>query len=405
MGRGPRPPRFTTRVRARRLAAGLTQKQLAGRVGMTRQALNRVEGGDFLPNTATALRLAEVLGVRVEQLFELAAPPGDDELVLPQGTGSAGDRVVLARVGERLVGYPATSTRGVPSAFQEADALLHPGRPPELLVPARQLERTALLLGCDPALNLLRAHLERRGEGLHLHCVPASSQEALAAAAQGLVHVAGTHLVTARGRPDLGPARRALATQGGRVVSFATWEQGLVLAPGNPLAIRRLADLARPSVRLLNRGPGTGSRILLDALLAREGIPPEALHGYQRQAASHTEVCQAVALGAADAGLGVASLAAAAGLDFLPLGEVRFDLVIPEAARHHPAVAALLEVLREARFLQDLGALPSYGIAATGGEAAAVAARRPGGPPGRRPVRRTSHRKEPAGVPPAGPGE
>lgn len=378
MGRGPRPPRFSTRVRQRRQAAGLTQKQLAARVGLTRQALNRVEAGDFLPNTAAALRLAEVLATPVEELFELAREPGDEELVLPQGAGPAGDRVVLARVGEHLVGYPATPARGVPAAFEEADALLSEGRAPELLVPARQLERTALLLGCDPALNLLRAHLERRGEGLRVHCVPASSREALGALAEGLVHVAGTHLVTPKGRPDLAPARRALSGAGGRVIGFASWEQGLVLAPGNPLGIHGLSDLARPGVRMVNRGPGTGSRLLLDTLLEREGIPVTGLTGYARAAASHTEVCQAVALGAADAGVGVASLAVAAGLDFLPLGEVRFDLVLPEASLDHPAVAALLEVLHDPRFLQDLGALPSYGTAVTGVEAAAVASRRGG---------------------------
>jgi len=352
-------------------AGGLTQKDLATRVGLTRQALLKIEAGDFLPNTAAALRLAQVLGCRVEELFSLDVLPGGQEV--RWAGGAASPRALLGRVGDALVAYPA-GRRPLGAGYGPADALFLDGEEPELLVPATQLEATALVLGCDPALALVRAHLPRVAPGFRAHTLPASSGEALAALARGEAHVAGTHLVTASGEPDLGLAREALAACGGEVVTFAVWDQGLVLAPGNPKGIRGVADLAREDVAIVNRPAGTGSRLLLEQALAREGVPAAEVAGFERELGGHAEVCQAVLMGAADAGVAVASLAEDAGLDFLPLGEVRFDLVIRSDAREHGAVRALLELLAESRFQRELGALPSYVVEGTGAVAARVAA-------------------------------
>jgi molybdate-binding protein/DNA-binding XRE family transcriptional regulator len=358
---------FRSSLKERRKAAGLTQKQLAAQVGLTRQALIQIEAGEYLPNTGASLRLARALGCRVEELFEL-----DERLEEAVDLVGAGGRVLLGRVGGRLIGFPANPGRPLAGGYGPADALVRPGEAPELLVPADQLERTALVLGCDPALSLVRAHLPRLDRRCRAHTVPASSHAALEALRSGRAHVAGTHLVNASGEPDLGPAREALRECGGRVVTFALWDQGLVLAPGNPRGIRTLADLARPDVSLVDRPDGTGSRILLETALAREGIPTGRVNRVGFEAQSHAEVCHAVRMGLADGGVAVASLAEDAGLDFLPLGEVRFDLVVRADAEEHPAVRVLLALLEDARFRKELGALPSYGIRATGTVAAEV---------------------------------
>lgn len=361
-GRKPPSP-FRSHLKERRKAAGLTQKELASRVGLTRQALIQVEAGDYLPNTSAALKLANALSCSVEDLFQLDASLTETvDLGLPAPSG----RVLLGRVGPRLVGYPANPGRPLAGGYGPADALLRPGHGPELLVPEEVLDRTALVLGCDPALSLMRAHLPRLDRSCRAHTVPASSQQALEALRAGRAHIAGTHLVNAAGEPDLDPAREALRECGGRVVTFALWDQGLVLAPGNPRQIRSLADLTRPNTVLVDRPAGSGSRILLETSLAREGVPSAAVTRASFEAQSHAEVCQAVHMGLADAGVAVASLAEDAGLDFLPLGEVRFDLVVRADAEEHPAVRVLLALLEDARFRKELGALPSYVLRATG---------------------------------------
>lgn len=374
MPRSRRPEGFRSTLRERRQAAGLTQRELAARVGLTRQALLKIEAGDFLPNTAASLRLAQVLGCRVEQLFQLDEVPADERPVLAAGCRAAGQRVLLGRVGSQLVAYPADPARPLSNGYDPADAVLDQGGAPRLLVPADRLDRTALVLGCDPALTLVRAYLSRVAPDLRAHTLPASSQAALDALRAGHAHVAGTHLVTPEGAPDLGPAQQALRGVGGRVVTFARWDQGLVLAPGNPLQVRGLEDLARPEVRVVHRPAGTGSRRLFEACLARAGVPAAAVGGLEAEVRTHAEACQAVLLGLADAAVSVAALAEDAGLDFLPLGEVRFDLVLRADAEDHPAVRALLAVLDDRGFRRELGTLASYAVDQTGAVAAEVRA-------------------------------
>ena len=134
------PGAFRTDLRERRKAAGFTQKELAAQVGVTRQALIQVEAGEYLPNTTVSLRLARVLGCRVEDLFRL-------EDTLPEtvdlggASPSTGGRVLLGRVGQRMVGYPANPGRPLAGGYGPADALLRPGaarRSPsfELIFPA-----------------------------------------------------------------------------------------------------------------------------------------------------------------------------------------------------------------------------------------------------------------------------
>ncbi len=59
-------------LRDRREAAGLTQAELAGRIGVSRKTVNTVENGVFVPSTIVALKLAKALSCTVEDLFFIA---------------------------------------------------------------------------------------------------------------------------------------------------------------------------------------------------------------------------------------------------------------------------------------------------------------------------------------------
>src|SRR5207244_3232685 len=112
------------------------------------------------------------------------------------------------------------------------------------------------------------------------------------------------------------------------LVNLGVWEEGLLVPPGNPRGLRRGADLAEPGVTLVNREEGAGSRVLLEEALEADGVSPADVEGFDRLAYSHTEVAEAVAAGRADAGVSSASVAAAYGLDFVPLREARYDLAL-----------------------------------------------------------------------------
>jgi putative molybdopterin biosynthesis protein len=137
-----------------------------------------------------------------------------------------------------------------------------------------------------------------------------------------------------------------------------------MVAAGNPLGLASLDDL--PRARYINRQRGAGTRLLLDYELQRRGISSEQIRGYEREEYTHLAVAVAVASGAADCGLGVRSAALALGLDFIPVGWERYDLVIPEAHLEHPAIQQLCAILSGDSFKSALGAQPGYDVRETG---------------------------------------
>ena len=212
----------------------------------------------------------------------------------------------------------------------------------------------------DHALPLLREFCAPRG--LHLDIRFMGSVDAVAALNAGRCVMAGFHCVaqpsakslTARSyKPLLKPGLHKL-------IGFAQRSQGLMVAPGNPLNVRGIEDLARPALRFANRGAGAGTRVLLDDLLAQAQLKPEQVRGYTREEPSHSAVAQAVASGHVDAGLGLEAAAREAGLGFVPLLRERYYLVCLKNELGSPAVQALLSALALREWEVLLGQTSGY---------------------------------------------
>jgi molybdopterin molybdotransferase/putative molybdopterin biosynthesis protein len=151
------------------------------------------------------------------------------------------------------------------------------------------------------------------------------------------------------------------------VVTFASWDAGWLVRRGNPLRIRGPADLARREVRLVNREPGSGARLLLDDRLRRGGIAPERVRGYGDLARSHLAVGSRIAEGLADVGVAVRPIARLLGLDFVPLQAERYDLVVPNRLlESHPLLGGFLDALLSPEVRADLEALEGYDTRETG---------------------------------------
>jgi molybdate-binding protein len=206
-------------------------------------------------------------------------------------------------------------------------------------------------MGCAAALGLLADRLNvRKGAGRFLW-MATSSTRALESLAKRHTHVAGVHLVDARsGEANLPDVRRHAGTEPVVVVTLARWEEGLVTARGNPKHLRGAADLGRRGLRIVSREAGSGARRLLDRELRAAGIAEKPATQAQLLAAGHLEVAQAVSIGAADVGVATRDAAIVFGLNFVPLAEERYDLVIP---------AALLDDARIRRFLDVMTAAPT----------------------------------------------
>jgi molybdate-binding protein len=227
---------------------------------------------------------------------------------------------------------------------------------------ARQL----VLAGCDPALGFV-AHMAERSGGVEVVAAPAASQLALRWLHEGKVHIAGSHLEDpATGEFNLPYLRREFPGEDFAVVSFARWEEGFVVAPGNPKGIRKAEDLARRGVRLVNREQGSGSRALLDRLLGAAGVPVAKVSGYERLGYGHLAVAYLVLSGEADCCVATRSAAQTFRLDFIPLQSERYDFVLRRETLATPAAQAFLDVLQRAALRRKLEVLAGYDTAQTG---------------------------------------
>jgi putative molybdopterin biosynthesis protein len=359
-------------VLAFRTRRGWTQSHLGDLVGISRQSLAAIESGRAVPSTDVALRLARAFGVPLEELFHLPDDDGQHGFVVDaSGIGAAlPGRIRTATVAGRSFAYGlgADDARG-PGPADGLGEPLPDGRVRVHPLPAAPPAPDLVVAGCDPAFGLVRERL-RRDHRLEVLWISSGSRAALEALARGVIHVAGIHLRD----PETGlynaPWIRRIVPFPTTRVSFATWEQVLLLAPGNPLGIRGLADMARPEIRFVNRESGSGSRALAELRLAELGIPAQEVPGFlETAAAGHDAVGSAIASGAANAGVAIRAAGAGRGLAAIPLAEEPYELVIPSHFLELPAVEALLGVLRRPELRRQVEALGGYDASAMGGAA------------------------------------
>ena len=200
------------------------------------------------------------------------------------------------------------------------------------------------------------------GDRLHLDIRFCGSVDAIRGLNEGRCVMAGFHTLQHPAPGSLAERvyKRLLQPGLHKIIGFAQRTQGLMVAPGNPLQLHSMADLAAGPARFINRPLGTGPRVVIDELLAQSGLSAGAIHGYEQTEPSHTAAAHAVASGAADVALGIEIAARAQGLDFVPLVQENYHLVCLKSALAQPAIAALLVLLQSQLWHDKLAAMPGY---------------------------------------------
>ena len=368
-------PRDTLRnqLKATRNRLGLSQQELATAAGVSRQAIGGIETGLYSASAAVALRLAKALGCRVEDIFWLEddLPTVAAELVDDTEIG-ASTRVSLVCVDGRWLARPLVGEGAFRTEMIPADGVCAaPGDGNRVAVRAldelETLKRTVSIAGCAPSLSLWTRSAERWYPGVRIDWVLANSTEALNRLARREIHIAGVHLCNPVSGEESEPfVRRLMPHDDVVLVNFGVWEEGLLVAPGNPKRIAGIPDLARPDLRFVNREPGAGSRLLVDALLGQAGIAGNAVSGYRDEVRSHREVARAIALGHADLGASTASVASAYGLAFVPLRRVRYDLVLRKENFEREPIQQLLTTLSHRWVRAQLQVVGGYDTSRTG---------------------------------------
>jgi putative molybdopterin biosynthesis protein len=367
-------PRVESRLAQVRKRRGIAASDLAKRVAVSRQTIYAIEAGTYVPNTEVALHLARELEVTVDELFTLQSdsqkPP--DALaadVLSVSAPAKGQPVRVCQIGSRWVSVPVSAS---PYYMPEADGIVESAERTHhranLVVFAKEeaSQKKLVLAGCDPAASLL-AHMVEKISGVEIIPAAASSKLALAWLKEGKVHIAGSHLEDPKtGEFNVPFIQKEFPIKDFSVITFAHWEEGLVVLRGNPKSVQRIEDLAARKVRFVNRETGSGSRALLDRLMREAGIEPKDVHGYDRVAPGHLAAAYCVASREADVCLATRSAAQTFGLDFIPLHSERYDLVLRKNTADLSMVQTFLDVLHRATLRRKLEVLAGYDTSETG---------------------------------------
>ncbi|CCK82450.1 substrate-binding domain-containing protein [Desulfobacula toluolica] len=360
-------PDIICRLKEIRNKKNFTQTQLADLVGLKRQAIYDMEAGRYLPNTSVALRLARVLDTSVEDIFYEKLQEHQPVALVDEQT-ITDPRVSIAKIRDKLYAYSLSGKNSIMEEMKAADGLLAPGNNRVMILKSNeQLENTALLLGCDPAFSILGHHVHKNRTDAALHCRFASSKKSICQLADGYTHIAGIHMHdtgSIDGNQEF--IRKGLKNFKGLLVAFAFFEEGLMVARGNPFDIRKPSDLAQDGICFVNREKGAALRTLLDDCLLKSNIPFSAIHDYNDIVNTHSQGALKIIHGICDVALGLRAVATAFDLDFVPITRVRCDLVIPHDFLIHTGVKTALDTMQKSSFRNELSCLPGYDASCTG---------------------------------------
>ncbi len=228
--------------------------------------------------------------------------------------------------------------------------------------------RPIVVTGQDISLDILVKYMEKGISGIRPLRAYDGSLDSLISMYRGESDIVSTHLLDGdTGEYNVPYIRKLLVGSSYMVVNLLSRNAGLYVQKGNPLGLKAWPDLSRPGLRLMNREKGSGARVLLDEQLRLHGIHPQQLTGYELEQTNHIGVAAQVASGEADVGVGIEKAAAIVGqVDFIPLIEERYDLVMLKTAENLPWIHSLLDILRSEGFRKELQAIAGYDLARTG---------------------------------------
>jgi putative molybdopterin biosynthesis protein len=233
---------------------------------------------------------------------------------------------------------------------------------------ARAEERVFLLAAGsdDPSLGILHDLYEAQTQPASFFMTTVGSTSGLAAIRSGVADFATAHLLEpARTGADELAADKVLSSDT-VVIELFYRELGLLVAAGNPRGIKSLRDLTRSNLRIINRQPGSGTRIYLDQELSRARLNVKKISGYDTVVSTHLEVGLRVLRGAADVGLATRTTAQLLGLDFIPLTRERFDMLVPKDRFFTRGIQLLLEIVGSREFRERVGTLGGYDLTESG---------------------------------------
>jgi putative molybdopterin biosynthesis protein len=231
----------------------------------------------------------------------------------------------------------------------------------EIILPRTKKPAVIFSGSHDLAVEDIAEHLAKH---LTLLNLPVGSLDGLVSLRQGLCQVSGAHLLDESGEYNTPTVRHLFPDRDMEVITLAHRTQGLMVTAGNPKRIRHMSDLARAGVRFINRNAGSGTRLWFDAELKKTGLSPASVRGYDRPVRTHSAAAALIQSGTADVAIGLQAAARQHELDFIPLFEERYDLVLPR--EQEKSLSPFLDYIQTADFRRALDSLTGYNSAHSG---------------------------------------
>lgn len=289
-------------------------------------------------------------------------------------------RITLGKVGNTLMATPAGKGAGAVMSLVRADGLLTiPAGSEgvgagenvsiELLRPKAEVDATLVFIGShDNILDLLANQLHKTRPLTRISSAHVGSMGGIMAIRRNEAHLAGCHLLDEEtGEYNIPFIKKLLPNIPLQLINLCYREQGLIVAKGNPKGVIGFEDMVARRLSFINRQGGAGTRLLTDKLLKDLDIAPQQLAGYDHEEYTHMNIAAAVSSGIVDAGMGIRAAAVALDLDFVPLAEERYDLIVPKQFLDDPKLQKVLTLIStNDEFHKSILALGGYNLRDTG---------------------------------------
>jgi molybdopterin molybdotransferase/putative molybdopterin biosynthesis protein len=303
------------------------------------------------------------LKMKAKLTRKVTSPAGDDDYM----------RLAVGRVGNQILAAPLSRGAGVITSLVRADGITILPRGTQGLPAGSEvnvnlyrhpdeIDKTIFAIGShDITIDILAQFLAIKNR--RLISANVGSMGGLVALSRGECHLAGSHLLDPEnGEYNIKYVKQILSNVPTKIIAFVERTQGIMITKGNPKHIKSLEDLTRSDITYQNRQAGAGTRVLLDYKLRLLNIASDSIKGYHNEEYTHLAVAAAIASGRADCGLGIEAAAQALGLDFIPLYQEHYDLVIPQMYYESQLLEPLFEILIAQDFQQSVENLAGYKV-------------------------------------------